>query len=380
MHVLPFGQTPQTRHVRGSNMTFIGVAKDRVPGRAIVISALDNLVKGASGQAVQNMNLMLGYPETHGAGAGRAVSVTQATAPRTGRASPAVIGPASMLDIEIAHGRQSCSGEKTKEVEMKTTLLKLTFAAAMMIGMASTGAVAQTAEPTFKGDPDVYKVIFEDANFRVIEANRKKGVHDKAHGHPVPSIVYSLTDCKTKQYAADGKDHGRGNQGRLGQGRSRDRVAFRREHRQRGLQADFRREEVGPAVGPLDFRPRAFGAGPACVQHKLHHPEDRQHQDHLRDPAAGERERAQHRNAGGVDRDIGKPAPEKQRAGERRRRGVDVERLRDRVPAARTPRGFRRCWYARPSFAAPRPTAACRSATDWPVAPIVPRTMMRSRM
>jgi len=66
VHVLPFGQTPQTRHVRGSNMTFIGVAKDRVPGRAIVISALDNLVKGASGQAVQNMNLLLGYPETTG--------------------------------------------------------------------------------------------------------------------------------------------------------------------------------------------------------------------------------------------------------------------------------------------------------------------------
>ena len=66
VHVLPFGQTPQTRHVRGSNMTFIGVAKDRLPGRAIVISALDNLVKGASGQAVQNMNLMLGYPETLG--------------------------------------------------------------------------------------------------------------------------------------------------------------------------------------------------------------------------------------------------------------------------------------------------------------------------
>ena len=66
VHVLPFGQTPQTRHVRGSNMTFIGVAKDRVPGRAIVISALDNLVKGASGQAVQNMNLVLGYPEDMG--------------------------------------------------------------------------------------------------------------------------------------------------------------------------------------------------------------------------------------------------------------------------------------------------------------------------
>ena len=66
VHVLPFGATPQTRHVRGSNMTFIGVAADRTPGRAIVVSALDNLTKGASGQAVQNMNVMLGLPETTG--------------------------------------------------------------------------------------------------------------------------------------------------------------------------------------------------------------------------------------------------------------------------------------------------------------------------
>ena len=66
VHVLPFGETPQTRHVRGSNMTFIGVAKDRIPGRAILVSALDNLVKGASGQAIQNMNLIMGWPETMG--------------------------------------------------------------------------------------------------------------------------------------------------------------------------------------------------------------------------------------------------------------------------------------------------------------------------
>jgi N-acetyl-gamma-glutamyl-phosphate reductase len=66
VHVLPFGALPATRHVRGSNMTFIGIAADRVAGRAIIGSALDNLTKGASGQAVQNMNLMLGYPETTG--------------------------------------------------------------------------------------------------------------------------------------------------------------------------------------------------------------------------------------------------------------------------------------------------------------------------
>ena len=66
VHVLPFGATPQTRHVRGSNMTFIGVAADRVAGRAIIAAALDNLTKGASGQAVQNMNVMLGFAETMG--------------------------------------------------------------------------------------------------------------------------------------------------------------------------------------------------------------------------------------------------------------------------------------------------------------------------
>src|SRR5690242_20161738 len=66
VHVLAFGEMPQTRHVRGSNMTFIGVAADQIAGRAIIGSALDNLVKGAAGQAVQNMNLMLGFPETMG--------------------------------------------------------------------------------------------------------------------------------------------------------------------------------------------------------------------------------------------------------------------------------------------------------------------------
>lgn len=66
VHVMPLGATPQTRHVRGSNMIMIGVVQDRVPNRVIIVSALDNLVKGASGEAVQNMNLVLGYPETLG--------------------------------------------------------------------------------------------------------------------------------------------------------------------------------------------------------------------------------------------------------------------------------------------------------------------------
>jgi N-acetyl-gamma-glutamyl-phosphate reductase len=66
VRVMAFGEVPDTRHVRGSNHAFIGVAKDRIPGRAILVSVIDNLVKGASGQAVQSMNLMLDFPETLG--------------------------------------------------------------------------------------------------------------------------------------------------------------------------------------------------------------------------------------------------------------------------------------------------------------------------
>jgi hypothetical protein len=93
---------------------------------------------------------------------------------------------------------------------MKTNGFKLLSGLAVAASLAlavviAGGAMAQTAEPSYKGDPAVYKVIFEDANFRVIEAVRKKGVHDKPHSHPIPSIVYNITDCKTKLYAADGK-------------------------------------------------------------------------------------------------------------------------------------------------------------------------------
>lgn len=65
--------------------------------------------------------------------------------------------------------------------------------------------MAQNAPPSYKGDPDVYKVIFEDQNFRVIDSVRKKGVHEKLHSHPVPSIVYHVTDCTTQLYGPDGK-------------------------------------------------------------------------------------------------------------------------------------------------------------------------------
>ncbi|MEM9551618.1 MAG: N-acetyl-gamma-glutamyl-phosphate reductase, partial [Pseudomonadota bacterium] len=66
IEVLPFGETPSTHHVRGSNFCHLGVASDRLPGRTIVVAVLDNLTKGSSGQALQNANLMLGEEETTG--------------------------------------------------------------------------------------------------------------------------------------------------------------------------------------------------------------------------------------------------------------------------------------------------------------------------
>lgn len=66
VHVLPPGKVPSTREVRGSNYCFIGVVPDRVAGRAVLVSATDNLVKGAAGQAVQNMNVQMGIDETTG--------------------------------------------------------------------------------------------------------------------------------------------------------------------------------------------------------------------------------------------------------------------------------------------------------------------------
>ncbi len=64
--VLPDGEIPSIRHIRGSNHCHIGVSGDRRPGRTIVVAALDNLTKGSSGQAIQNANLMLGLPEAEG--------------------------------------------------------------------------------------------------------------------------------------------------------------------------------------------------------------------------------------------------------------------------------------------------------------------------
>lgn len=66
VHVLEKGVMPATQQVRGSNHVHLNVFEDRMENRAIVVSTLDNLVKGSAGQALQNFNLMFGFEETLG--------------------------------------------------------------------------------------------------------------------------------------------------------------------------------------------------------------------------------------------------------------------------------------------------------------------------
>jgi N-acetyl-gamma-glutamyl-phosphate reductase len=66
VRICPEGSLPETHHVKGTNYCDIGFKLDEKHGRVILISAIDNLVKGAAGQAVQNMNIMCGLDETAG--------------------------------------------------------------------------------------------------------------------------------------------------------------------------------------------------------------------------------------------------------------------------------------------------------------------------
>ena len=66
IRLLPEGKLPDTRWVEGSNYVDINIKKDERTGNVVVMGALDNLVKGAAGQAVQNMNLICGFPEDMG--------------------------------------------------------------------------------------------------------------------------------------------------------------------------------------------------------------------------------------------------------------------------------------------------------------------------
>lgn len=66
VHLLPPGEWPRTSSTVGANAAHLQVAADRHAGRAVVVVAIDNLVKGAAGQALQNANLMIGLDETTG--------------------------------------------------------------------------------------------------------------------------------------------------------------------------------------------------------------------------------------------------------------------------------------------------------------------------
>lgn len=66
VHLVPEGVTPGTQHVRGSNHCLVGMFKGKVKNQLIVISAIDNLVKGSAGQAMQNFNITFGLNETTG--------------------------------------------------------------------------------------------------------------------------------------------------------------------------------------------------------------------------------------------------------------------------------------------------------------------------
>lgn len=68
IRILPSGEGPNTAHVKGSNFLDLGLFPDERTGRVIVVSALDNLVKGGAGQAIQNMNIMYGFDEATGLG------------------------------------------------------------------------------------------------------------------------------------------------------------------------------------------------------------------------------------------------------------------------------------------------------------------------
>jgi hypothetical protein len=74
-----------------------------------------------------------------------------------------------------------------------------------LAGLSVSAALAQNPGPSYEADPQVYKVIYEDNNFRVILADRPAGARDKDHSHPLPSVLYYLTDCTSKQYTPDGK-------------------------------------------------------------------------------------------------------------------------------------------------------------------------------
>ena len=113
-------------------------------------------------------------------------------------------GPSTTLANMREPSSLLTASQLLKEEDM-TRLTIIAFYAQALLYAMSSAALAQTAPPSFQADPNVYKVIFEDENFRIITATWDKGVHDKAHSHTVPSVVFFFDDCAARLHASDGK-------------------------------------------------------------------------------------------------------------------------------------------------------------------------------
>jgi hypothetical protein len=81
-----------------------------------------------------------------------------------------------------------------------------TIALGIASAVIAAGVVhAQESPPTYKADPQVYKLIFEDTSFRIISATWQPGQTDKPHSHMTVSVAYALTDCSLRVAAPDGR-------------------------------------------------------------------------------------------------------------------------------------------------------------------------------
>lgn len=90
---------------------------------------------------------------------------------------------------------------RTRRPSSRTPILGAAFAFAFL---ASTASLAQRAPRSFEASPDIYKVVAEDAKFRLIEVTWKPGQRDNWHSHGAFTAVYNLTDCTTRARTPDG--------------------------------------------------------------------------------------------------------------------------------------------------------------------------------